>query len=587
MNLVFQLPNRAKVVLPVGSESIDSIKRVLTKKQAIPFESQVLIYNGFRLEGQRDFASYGLVEEGFCVLVDVVDMRFNECIAVVVEISRQGPVYIPIRDESVLDLKKRIEELSVAPLSSSSQVLFLNDIQLKDDQKLSSYRITHGSVIEVYDLELLADPFEPLSTGSDGLSTQLGIVPAAESAPSTDHERVRVTILIRGEVSPLRLVIGCNESVFELKKKIERSCSSHMPSCSQVLLFEGVVLNDGSTISSYRISEDSYIRASNSAVPPSSAGQISAAQHSVFGSAESTQSANRLDAFLQSNEQSIKHIETMGVRIYRFRERDGARTEFSWDNMGGYADLKREIEFIMLTLQSHEVYDAISRETRNKFERNRPLAVLFEGPPGTGKSLCSSMIANQAVVPVLEVPRGILMPSFNDHSTHLLREVFSLANEHPNGAIILLDGFDAYTVARDSETREATIIIASELSRLIKSIEQDKKVVVIAATNRKQDIVPDILILFDRCISFKLPDNQSRQEIVALFAKHLKEADLVNFAANTEGMSGREIKDLCREIDMDWATKIIQHQGPVVGSLPPLREYLQAIRQRNPNGSEC
>lgn len=45
--------------------------------------------------------------------------------------------------------------------------------------------------------------------------------------------------------------------------------------------------------------------------------------------------------------------------------------------------LCREIEdTVLLALHNPEVYDNIARETRQKFESNRPRAVLFEGPPG-------------------------------------------------------------------------------------------------------------------------------------------------------------------------------------------------------------
>lgn len=40
-----------------------------------------------------------------------------------------------------------------------------------------------------------------------------------------------------------------------------------------------------------------------------------------------------------------------------------------------------------------EVFDLIARKTRNRFESNRPRAVLFEGPPGTGKTLSARIIA--------------------------------------------------------------------------------------------------------------------------------------------------------------------------------------------------
>lgn len=39
---------------------------------------------------------------------------------------------------------------------------------------------------------------------------------------------------------------------------------------------------------------------------------------------------------------------------------------------------------------------------------------------------------------------------------------------------------------------------------------------------------------FDSCITFGLPDHQTRQEIAASYAKHLSESDLLAFASVTE-----------------------------------------------------
>ncbi|RWW72597.1 hypothetical protein BHE74_00019582 [Ensete ventricosum] len=93
--------------------------------------------------------------------------------------------------------------------------------------------------------------------------------------------------------------------------------------------------------------------------------------------------------------------------------------------------LCREIEdTILLALQSPEVYDEIARGTRCKFETNRPRAVLFEGPPGYDRG---------DGVPLLYVPLEVIMSKYYGESERLLGNVFSLANELPNGAIIFLD----------------------------------------------------------------------------------------------------------------------------------------------------
>lgn len=53
----------------------------------------------------------------------------------------------------------------------------------------------------------------------------------------------------------------------------------------------------------------------------------------------------------------------------------------------GYADQKQQIEDTMLLALLHpDVYDTIAKGTRRHYSSNKPRAVLFEGPPGTGKT---------------------------------------------------------------------------------------------------------------------------------------------------------------------------------------------------------
>ncbi|GJZ09426.1 protein poor homologous synapsis 1 [Tanacetum coccineum] len=110
--------------------------------------------------------------------------------------------------------------------------------------------------------------------------------------------------------------------------------------------------------------------------------------------------------------------------------------------------------------------------------------------------------------PLLYVPLEVIMSKYFGESERLLGKVVTLAKEIPNGAIIFLDEIDGF--------------------------EQDKKVVVIAATNRKQDLDPALLSRFDSIITFGLPDQQTRQEIVAQYAKHLAKTELAELAVATE-----------------------------------------------------
>ncbi|GAV73208.1 AAA domain-containing protein [Cephalotus follicularis] len=286
------------------------------------------------------------------------------------------------------------------------------------------------------------------------------------------------------------------------------------------------------------------------------------------------------------SDKSIGSLESMGVRIYGLdgADKNSSNNVISWQNIAGYDQQKREIEdTILLALRSPELYDDIARGTRLKFESNRPRAVLFEGPPGTGKTSCARVIANQAGVPLLYVPLEIVVSKYYGESERLLDKVFSLANMLPNGSIIFLDEVDSFAAARDSEMHEATRRILSVLLRQIDGFEQDKRVVVIAATNRKQDLDPALISRFDSMITFGLPDEQNRSQIAAQYAKHLPESDLLELARATEGMSGRDIRDVCQQAERSWASKIIR--GHVTkdgesGLLPPLQEYIDSAVNR-------
>ncbi|XP_019243888.1 PREDICTED: uncharacterized protein LOC109223875 isoform X1 [Nicotiana attenuata] len=288
-----------------------------------------------------------------------------------------------------------------------------------------------------------------------------------------------------------------------------------------------------------------------------------------------------------SADKTVASLESMGVKIFGINASDSVnpKVDIAWENIAGYSQQKREIEdTILLALQSPEVYDDIARGTRRKFETNRPRAVLFEGPPGTGKTSCARVIANQAGVPLLYVPLEIIMSKYYGESERLLGKVFSLANDLPNGAIVFLDEVDSFATARDGETHEATRRLLSVLLRQIDGFEQEKKVVVVAATNRKQDLDPALISRFDSMIRFPLPDQQTRQEIAAQYAKHLTDSELSEFARATEGLSGRDMRDVCQQAERHWASKIIRGQTPkdegTGGSLPPLQDYIDSARNR-------
>jgi SpoVK/Ycf46/Vps4 family AAA+-type ATPase len=73
---------------------------------------------------------------------------------------------------------------------------------------------------------------------------------------------------------------------------------------------------------------------------------------------------------------------------------DKRDNKLDWDYLAGYDKVKRDIEdTVLLALTHGDIYDQITAETRMKNETNRPKCVLFEGPPGCGKTTSAKIIS--------------------------------------------------------------------------------------------------------------------------------------------------------------------------------------------------
>ena len=93
---------------------------------------------------------------------------------------------------------------------------------------------------------------------------------------------------------------------------------------------------------------------------------------------------------------------------------------------------------------------------------------------------------------------------------------------------------------------EASRRILSTLLRKIDSFESSTDVLLICATNRKQDLDPAMLSRIDLSVKFELPDKLSRSAIFKRYAKQLSNNELEKLAELSEGLSGRNISDICK-----------------------------------------
>lgn len=269
----------------------------------------------------------------------------------------------------------------------------------------------------------------------------------------------------------------------------------------------------------------------------------------------------------------IENLQNLGALVYLPDE-----AYYDWDYLAGSEAAKREIEdTILLTLERPDIFDKITQITRVKDEKNRPRAVLFEGPPGTGKTTSAKIISHQVKIPMVYIRLETIISSLYGEAEKNLGKVFEYC-QRLGKCVIFIDEIDSLAQSREREMHEATRRILSVFLRYLDGFESSDEVIVICATNRKEDLDLALQSRFSKVINFPYPDMHSRSAIFMRYARHLTQVQLNELADMSEGLSGRDIKAVCEDAERKWAAAVLR--GVVEDYKPEFSNYLEALANR-------
>ncbi len=182
----------------------------------------------------------------------------------------------------------------------------------------------------------------------------------------------------------------------------------------------------------------------------------------------------------------------------------------------------------------------------------RPVrGVLFTGPPGTGKAMLARIIASKAEAAFYEVSGPEIFSKWYGQSEEVLRRIFDAAKRDER-AMVFFDEIDSVAAQRDDQSHEASKRVVTQLLTLMDGFEPNQNVVVIAATNRPQDL--DVALRrpgrFDWEIEFPYPDEKDRRDILEKSSRGLETCGELPHhvvAAESQGWSAAELTQIWAE----------------------------------------
>jgi cell division protease FtsH len=213
-----------------------------------------------------------------------------------------------------------------------------------------------------------------------------------------------------------------------------------------------------------------------------------------------------------------------------------------WDDIAGADDAKAELQEIVEFLRDPKPFRKLGAQV--------PKGILLHGPPGTGKTLLAKAVAHESGAQFFAQSAAAFVEMFAGLGAARIRRLFAIARKN-EPAIIFIDELDAVGGRRGMDLSGEKDQTLNQLLVEMDGFESSGRVVVIAASNLIDKLDSALMRpgRFDRQVYVSPPDIKGRQGILAVHTRNkpLAKVDLELVAAQTSGLTGADLANICNE----------------------------------------
>jgi peroxin-1 len=225
-----------------------------------------------------------------------------------------------------------------------------------------------------------------------------------------------------------------------------------------------------------------------------------------------------------------------------------ATSSVSWADIGGLDEARSTLKD---TLELPSRYQRLFAQVPLKLRSG----LLLYGPPGCGKTLLASAVAQECGLNFISVKGPELLNKYIGQSEQAVRDAFGRAAAAAP-SILFFDEFEAIAPKRGGDSTGVTDRVVNQLLTFLDGVESRTGVYVLGASSRPDLIDPALLRpgRLDKCVYCGVPDVGERESILRACSRKLEmdpDVDLAAIARQADYYTGADLQAIVSSVQLE------------------------------------